>query len=483
MNRFNFSRGPASAPSDKRPGSHTETRRDSRKLLVAGALLGAALPVCQAAAQESAATEQLRGWSSIVTRQVFEVADNVYTAVGITLSANSMIVGDDGVIIVDPGHSPTLSAEVRREFEQITDKPIRAIIFTHGHGDHFRGASAFADEGSDIEVWARANFGSEVRAAAEAGFVSGGAGLSGGVRPADTQGGDLPPEQTVQFNGPPRPMSPEERATPVRRVPPTHTFSEERIELEIAGVELELVAAPGEAADHLYIWLPEERVLFAGDNVFHTWPNVYPLRGTNRSIRDWIASLDKMIAEDPVRVVAGHGNPLLENAVEQLTNRRDAMQWVYDRTIEGAMLFMTPDELVEYAALPEQFASLDYLADYYGSVWGTIRQIYAQEIGWFDGDPLNLHRESPVRQSARMAELVGGVDALFARAQEAMAAGDPLGAAQLAQHLTRLRPDDPGPKLLLADALDALGEQTLNAPARHYSFSYANLLRREAGQQ
>ena len=190
-----------------------------------------------------------------------------------------------------------------------------------------------------------------------------------------------------------------------------------------------------------------------------------------------------MIAEEPARLVAGHGNPILENVVEELTNRRDAMQWVYDRTIEGAMRYMTPDELVEYAALPEQFASLDYLADYYGSVWGTIRQIYAQEIGWFDGNPLNLHRENPVRQSERMAELVGGIDVLLARAREAMAAGDPLGAAQLAQHLTRLRPDDPEPKLLMADALDALGEQTLNAPARHYSFSYANLLRREAEQQ
>ena len=483
MNVFSLSRGHAPASRGKRPESHKETGRSSRKLFLASTLLGVALPASQAAAQESAATERLRDWSSLVTRQVFEVADNVYTAVGITLTANSMIVGDDGIIIVDPGHSPTLSAEVRREFEAITDKPIRAIIFTHAHGDHTRGASAFADEGADIEVWARANYNAEVRAAAEAGFMSGGAGLSGGVRPADTQGGDLPPEQAITFNGPPRPMSPEERSIPVRRVLPTQTFSEERIELEIAGVALELVAAPGETADQLYIWLPEERVLFAGDNVFHTWPNVYPLRGTNRSIRDWISSLDKMIAEAPARLVAGHGNPILENVVEQLTNRRDAMQWVYDRTIEGAMLYMTPDELVEYAALPEQFASLDYLADYYGSVWGTIRQIYAQEVGWFDGDPLNLHRENPVRQSERMAELVGGVDALLERAREAIEAGDPLGAAQLAQHVTRLRPDDPEPKLLMADALDALGEQTLNAPARHYSFSYANLLRREAEQQ
>lgn len=427
-----------------------------------------------AAAQESDATERLRAWSDRVTRQMFQVSDNVYTAVGYTLSANSMIVGDDGIIVVDPGHSPALSAEVRAEFEAITDKPIRAIIYTHGHGDHTRGASAFADEGADIEVWARANFNAEQRAAIEAG-------LAGVSRPADTQGGDLPAGQSIAFNGPPRPMSPQERATPVRRVDPTRTFDDERIELDIAGVQLELVAAPGETADQLYIWLPEQRLLFAGDNVFHTWPNVYPLRGTNRSIRDWIASLDKMIQEGPELLVPGHGNPLTENVVEHLTNRRDAMQWVYDRTIEGARSFMTPDELVDYVTLPERFASLDYLADYYGSVWGTVRQIYAQELGWFDGNPLNLHREGPVEQSQRMADWLGGVDRMMEMARESMASGDALGAAQLAQHVARLRPDDPTSKRLMADALDALGENTLNTPARHYSFSYANRLRREAG--
>ena len=65
-------------------------------------------------------------------------------------------------------------------------------------------------------------------------------------------------------------------------------------------------------------------------------------------------------------------------SADQLS-RRHAM--VVDRTIEGARQYMTPDELVEYAALPEHLAELDYLADYYGSVWGTVRDIYAQDLG------------------------------------------------------------------------------------------------------
>jgi uncharacterized sulfatase len=157
------------------------------------------------------------------------------------------------------------------------------------------------------------------------------------------------------------------------------------------------------------------------------------------------------------------------------------MQWVYSRTIEGAQKFMTPDELVEYAALPERFAKLDYLADYYGSVEGTIRDIYAQDLGWFDGNALSLHRESPKKQSQRMADLVGGVDMLMSKARKAMKANDALGAAQLAEHVIRLQPNNKGAKRLMGEALAIVGERTFNAPMRNYTISTANRLLKEAG--
>lgn len=435
------------------------------------------------AQQQSDATQRLLERNRMFEPNVIQIAENVYTAIGYQVSTNTMIVGEDGVIIIDPGQQIPAARQVRVEFEKISDKPVRAIIFTHGHGDHTNGAPAFYDPDVGIQVWARSNFGSEAARLTEAG-------LAGGARPSDTRGFDLLPEQKVGIGV----AIPPERAPfimtdgvaraavqPIDPVQPTHTFAEERVTLEIAGISLDLVAAPGETADHLYVWLPEQKVVFAGDNFYQSWPNVYPLRGTaRRSIRDWIASIDSMIEEEPDHLVGGHTTPMLGNAVEVLTNYRDAMQWVQDRTIEGAKQFMTPDELVEYAALPEHLSNLDYLANYYGSVWGTVRDIYAQNFGWFDGDPLNLHRESPVRQSERIAELVGGVDVLLAKARAAFATDDPLGAAQLAQHVIRLQPDNPEPKLLMADALAIVGERTFNAPARNYTISYANRLRRQA---
>ena len=434
---------------------------------------------------QSDATKKLLDRNRMFEKQVIQVADNVYTAIGHTVSANSMIIGTDGIVIVDPGQLPGASRSVRREFEKITEKPVRAIIYTHGHNDHTNGAIAFFDEGRGIQVWARDNFKAEIRRQAEAG-------LSGGARPSNTQGFDLREEQKISVGiaiPPPRPPRGGVNAAGVRAasasqsgtVPPTHTFGEERISLEIAGIKLELVAAPGETDDQLYVWLPEQRVIFAGDNFYQSWPNVYPLRGTaRRSARDWIASLASMMAEEPLAIVGGHTTPVTEDAMTVLTNYHDALKWVHDRTIEGAKLFLTPDELVEYAALPEHLADLDYLQDYYGSVWGTVRDIYAQDLGWFDGNPLNLHRENPKQQANRIADLVGGVDVLMVKAKVQMASDDALGAAQLAWHVTKLQPENADAYQLLGEALAVVAERTFNAPARNYTFSSSNRYLRKA---
>ncbi len=149
----------------------------------------------EALAQQSEATRRLHERNEMFDPAIIEVAENVYTAIGYQVSANTMIVGDDGVIIIDPGQQIAGAEQVRAEFARITDRPVRAIIYTHGHGDHTNGSAAFYDTDAGIEVWARSNYGSETNRVVAAG-------LDGGARPSNTQGFDLLGDpHGAQFSG------------------------------------------------------------------------------------------------------------------------------------------------------------------------------------------------------------------------------------------------------------------------------------------
>ena len=447
------------------------------------AILGLILvPVLSA--EDTPATARLKARTEEQFRKdIVKVTDGVYTAVGYDVSTVSMIVGDDGVIIVDSGQAVPRSQQTLAEFRKITDKPIRAIILTHGHGDHTGGLPAFLENGNP-DVWARANFGAERNS-----------GIVRGSRAVGAAGMELPPELRINNGVAPAMYRPGTRPTGggrqraggdppglfLSRVQPNKRFDDERKSIEIAGVKLELVAAPGETADQLYVWVPQRKVLFAGDNFYRAFPNIYPLRGVRRSAADWNDSLKKMIGERPDFLVGGHTRPVLGRAnVEQtLGNYQEAVQFVYDKTLEGMSQGMTPDELVEYVQLPEHLADQDYLADYYGSVAFSVRAIYSQSVGWFDGNPTSIN-PLPLREEAeRMATLAGGQDKLLKSAREALADGDAQWAAQLADHLLVL---DPSQEMrnLKADALTLLADNTINAPSRNYYHAYAQYLRNQA---
>ena len=93
-------------------------------------------------------------------KDVVQVADNVYTFTGYSVQPVSMIVGNDGLVIVDTGMDTSSAQGVLAEIRKITDLPVKAIILTHGHGDHTGGLPVFAAEGSP-DIWARGNFGDE----------------------------------------------------------------------------------------------------------------------------------------------------------------------------------------------------------------------------------------------------------------------------------------------------------------------------------
>ncbi len=407
-------------------------------------------------------------------QDIIEVAPNVYTAVGYAVSPTSMIIGESGIIIIDTQIDSSAAQAVLTEFRKITEKPVAGIVLTHGHGDHTGGLHVFAAAGKDVQIWARKNFNQESRKFSNAGLTI------QGTRGARQGGFLLPPGSRIN-NGVAKQYFPERggEVFAAAGAKPTHYLSEDRQRVRTGGIEIDLVAATGEAYDELYVWYPKERVVFAGDNFYKSWPNLYAIRGTPyRDVLAWINSLSLMINEKPKHLVGGHTRPILgeEQTTITLTNYRDAIRSIFDQTIAGMNRGLTPDELVEIVKLPEKYSQLDYLREYYGNIEWGVRAIFSGYLGWFDGNPSSLFPLSPEEEAKEIVKLAGGTDVLLSKARSSLLK-NPQWTAQLCDYLLALGYADDDVRHLKADALELIGGELLTATGRNYYFSVAKQLR------
>lgn len=401
--------------------------------------------------------------------EVIKVTEGVHVAVGFALANSIMIEGEDGVIIVDTTESGEAAEEILTEFRRITGKPVKAVIYTHNHADHIFGARVFTGGDPDVPVYAHETTERHIDR-----FVNL---LNGAIalRSARMFGTWLPPENME--NAGIGPLLRFENAH-MDLVRPTRTLRD-RLDLEIAGVKLTLVHAPGETDDQLFVWLPEKRVLLPADNFYRAFPNLYTIRGTPyRDVRQWVASLDSMRALEPEHLVPSHTRPVSgrEKVTEVLTYYRDAIQFVHDQTVRAVNKGMTPDEAVDFVKLPDHLANYPWLRPYYGRVSWSVRNIFNGYLGWYSGDAAELNPLSPQERARLYAEAFEAGVPLEKQARAALNKGEYQWAAELATHLIHAGRKAKG-RRLKAEALAALAERTVNANGRHYYLSQAAELR------
>jgi alkyl sulfatase BDS1-like metallo-beta-lactamase superfamily hydrolase len=422
-----------------------------------------------AQAPETEATLRLRKLNESFERRIVRVSASVYSAIGYGFSVFSMIVGTEGAVLIDAGQSPEISGLALAEFRKVTTLPIKAIIYTHGHGDHSGGTAAFAKPGDEVALWIR-------QGGISGGLSNGAAGLTHWmVRGRHQFGYSLPASQRIS-NG----VGPLGDTSTIDNSPKQDLGASRRT-LQIAGLTLETVPNPGETDDQIYIWFAKERVLFSGDNFYAAWPNLYAIRGTPyRDVRQWAESNERMLQLGAEHLVPGHTVPISgrEMVRRALTDYRDAIRFVFAKTIEGINQGLTPDQLVETVRLPDHLAQSPYLQPVYGHPAWAVRSIFNGYLGWFDGNPTNLFPLPPKQRAANWIKLAGGRQRILDEARRALAANEAQWAAELCDLLLATDAQASDAKQLKAAAFETLAANQFNPLARNYYLSIAQELRR-----
>ena len=398
---------------------------------------------------------------------VYQVNERVWVAVGYDFANSIMIEGDTGIIIVDTLSTYEAAKEVLGEFRKITEKPVKAIIYTHGHLDHVHGTKAFLEEGDGaVEIIAHESLlDFYINENSVLGPIA-------SVRSSYATGTFLPDEGDDRYN---MGIFPKGEPGTIAFVPPTHTFSNE-FSLDISGVKMKLVHVAGESSDQLYVWLPEDEVLLIGDNIYAIFPNIYTLRGAvYRDPMNYVNALDKMIPLGAEHLVPSHVKPISgkENVLDVLISTRDATQYVYDQTIRGMNQGYTADELSHMITLPEWFDEHPWITESRGQIPWHVKQIYFGNLGWYQGDPAFLLPISDAERAEKIVDGFGGVDRTIGEINKAIDNEEYSWAAELATYVIDVEPENTKAKLLKAFALRVLGQQMLSADGRHWAITKA----------
>jgi glyoxylase-like metal-dependent hydrolase (beta-lactamase superfamily II) len=220
---------------------------------------------------------------------------------GLGESNAGLVVGDGSALLIDTLWDERLTAGMLEAVVPVCERagaPLTHLFNTHGDGDHWYGNGLL---GAGVEIVAaepaieqmRAEPPSMLTRLAPAGTLAGVAGripLLPGAERLRGLGGFASLLGAYEFGG----VDP--------RVP-EHSFADAKT-LEIGGRRVELTfVGPAHTIGDAIAWVPDARVVFAGDILFN---DVMPIMWAG-PVGNWIAALERIEALEPTAVVGGHG--------------------------------------------------------------------------------------------------------------------------------------------------------------------------------
>ena len=183
----------------------------------------------------------------------------------------AFVLTNDGVLVIDTGSSQAIGQALRKVIRGVSPAPIRWIVNTHGHGDHWLGNEAVAE--ADTEIIASTPVTERIRNERDY-WVSLFADMTEGATGTHTR----------------------------TRVPTTVLDTASSRMLGGIRVEL-LLSGSSHSPGDVLVWLPEKGTLITGDVAYQgRTPGTF-----ESNIQRWIRFLGELDALAPETVIPGHG--------------------------------------------------------------------------------------------------------------------------------------------------------------------------------
>ncbi len=411
---------------------------------------------------------------------LFEVTDGIYQVRGYDMSNITFIKGNTGWIIYDPLMTVECAqAAFELVKENIGDYPVKAILYSHSHVDHYGGVAGIVSEEQvaeeDILIIAPEGF--EEHAVSENVYAG-----NAMARRASYQYGTLLQggEKGSLCIG----IGMGQSHGTTSYISPNTTISRTGQTLIVDGVIMKFQLTPGtEAPAEMNTWFPQKKALWLAENCTGTLHNLYTLRGAE--VRDgqawanYLMETLKLFGSEVEVVFQAHNWPHWdnENIIEYIVNTAAAYKYINDQTLLYINEGYTSTEIANMIELPEELSKNWYTRQYYGTVAHDSKAVYQKYMGWYDANPIHLAELEPTERAKKFVEYLGNVDDVLKKAKADYDKGEYQWVAEITNMLVYADPENKEARLLCADALEQLGYQAESGTWRNAYLCAAQELR------
>jgi len=411
---------------------------------------------------------------------LYKVTDGIYQVRGFDLSHLTLIEGKTGWILYDVLISKeTAAAALKFANEQLGERPVRAVIYSHTHVDHFGGVRGVIDE-EDVKS-------GKVMVIAPEGFMD--FAVSENVIAGNAMNRRLFYQYGILLPVSPyghvdQALAKNASLGSVGLIAPTISISKPVEEMVVDGVRMIFHNTPNtEAPVEMNTYFPDKKALWMAENVTATIHNIYTLRGA--LIRDaltWSKKISEalyMFGQDAEVMFASHHWPRWgnERIQEVLRTQRDAYGHIHNTVLNLANQGVTVNEVHNVYEVPPGLQQQWAARSYHGSVEHNSRGIINRYLGYWDANPITL-MPLPERETAPLfVEMMGGASPIIKKGNTLYNEGKYMFAAEILNKLVFAEPDNQEAKNLLADCYEQIGYQQESTSVRNSFLAGAYELR------